>query len=216
MTSTANVERVGRVDRRSQLVDATIKVISERGYAETRVADIAAAVERHGLQAVRMTDPADEVAADMAKVWPADGGGWVRSGDRARVSGYVAAVADVLREHLARAGIDRGVLDGPFFDLGNARRYAHHHPRAREQYEAFLVYFFNEVFEHLLGNFKVAHHPVHQGSGGNYVGGGFPYHALGVVPDREYLTVLGVNRNHRGFVDNYSLAAHIHQSIGRA
>lgn len=49
---------------------------------------------REGIGAAR-------IAVDLAKVWPADGGGWLEGAGR-RI-GYVAAVADVLRAHVERA-----------------------------------------------------------------------------------------------------------------
>ena len=44
----------------------------------------------------------------------------------------------------------------------------------------------NKIFEHLLGNFKIADYSINQWTGGNNMSRGFADHDIGVVADSDY------------------------------
>ena len=111
---------------------------------------------------------------------------------------------------LARAGELGRFHDGTLFDARDTRRHADHHARFRE---ATLVDAVDEVAQHLLADLEVRDHAVLQGPDGLDVARGTTDHALGLGAYGERLSVLDVDGNHGGLVQDDAAAAHVDQRV---
>ncbi len=83
---------------------------------------------------------------------------------------------------LARPGLESGVLDRAFFDLGDLGRHRNDDPRPHEERAA--VRLADEVLEHLLGDLEVGDHAVLHRSNGLDVARCLAQHLLGLGADR--------------------------------
>src|SRR5919202_2653573 len=116
---------------------------------------------------------------------------------------------------LACAGFDRGVVYRAPFDLGHARRNTDDHARFGHDGEA-LMYLANEVVQHQLGDIDVTDDAVFQRTNGDDVGRRTTNHALRVRTDGQRPFGLGIDRDHRGLIDDDALAAYQHERVRRA
>ena len=114
----------------------------------------------------------------------------------------------------AGAGLVAGLLDRPLLDRGDPARHADDHPRLGEV--AAAVHQRDEVAQHLLGRLEVGDHAVLERPDRGDVLRRAPDHLLGVVPDRDQLAGLLVDRDHARLVDQDALAAHVDERVGGA
>ena len=115
---------------------------------------------------------------------------------------------------LARAGLQCGVLHGPFLDLGYLRRNRDDDPWANQERAA--VGLSNEMLEHLLGDLEVGDHAVLHRANGLDVARSLAQHFLGPGADRLDPVGDPVDSDDRRLDHGDSTTPHIDQGIGRS
>ena len=115
--------------------------------------------------------------------------------------------------HAPRAGGQRGLLDGPLLDLGDARGRAHDQPGVRG---APIEHLADEVAQHLLGDLEVGDHAVAQRAGGRDRRRGAPDHPLRLGAHRVHLAGRQVRGDHRRLGDDDPPPADVDERVGGA
>jgi hypothetical protein len=113
--------------------------------------------------------------------------------------------------HPARAGGQRGLLDGALLHLGDAGGRAHDQAGVGH---AAVDHLADEVAQHLLGDLEVGDHPVAQRPRGRDRRGRAADHPLGVGPHGMDLAGGDVRGDHRGFGHDDAPPAHVDERVG--
>ena len=114
--------------------------------------------------------------------------------------------------HLAGAGLEGRLTDGPALHLGDARGDADDHPGPGEQ--AVAAGFFQKVLQHIGGDVKIGDDAVLQGTDRHDAARGAADDGLGLRADAADFIVAGVHRHHRRLPHDDALALHVHQGVG--
>jgi len=72
----------------------------------------------------------------------------------------------------------------------------------------------NKVAQHSLGNFKFRDHAIAQRADGDDICRGTPDHFFCLGANRQRAARPFINGDPGGFIDDYTLAAHIYQGVG--
>src|SRR5581483_1298248 len=112
--------------------------------------------------------------------------------------------------HVARAGGERGLLDGALLDLRDAGWRAHDQTGMGSLTIENLT---DEVAQHLLGDLEVGDHAVTQRAAGGDRRRRAPDHPLGVRADRVHLPAAGVGRHDRRLGDHDPLTLDVDQRV---
>ena len=117
-------------------------------------------------------------------------------------------------DHIACAGMERGVFHGAFFDLGDAG--GDGDDDAGVYAEGAVADLADEVAEHRLGDVEVGDDAVlHRADGGD-VAWGAPEHAFGFVADSADLAGVGVDGDHGRFAHDDAFILRVNEGVGRA
>ena len=107
-----------------------------------------------------------------------------------------------------------GIDDGAFFHLRYFAGNTDDDARVHQHLAA--VRLLNEVIQHALGDLEIGNDAVLHGLDGDDVAGCAPEHFLRLFANGLHLTVVLVNGDDRGLVDDDALAPGVDAGVGRA
>ena len=111
---------------------------------------------------------------------------------------------------LARAGVERRLLDGALLDARDAGRDADDDARMREPV---LVHLHDEVPQHLLGHVEVGDHAVLERTDRADRAGRAAEHPLRLEPDGVHVAGALVDRDHRRLGEHDPATTHVHEGV---
>src|SRR5579871_4911111 len=113
---------------------------------------------------------------------------------------------------LAGAGFDCGIMHCASLNFGDARWNTDHHARLWHDRETF-VHLPDEVVQHQLGDIEIADDTVFEWPNRDDIRRRSANHAFGIRAYGQRSFCLGVDRDHRGLVDNNALTANQHERV---
>ena len=110
-------------------------------------------------------------------------------------------------------GVFSSILYGALFNTGNSRGNANNHSWFAPTTSRDAL---NEITEHFFAHIEVCNYAIFQRANYFNMFRGTAKHALGFPTDSNRLSITHVDGDNRGLIQNNSLAAHVHQSVGGA